>query len=434
MPNPFKIITCTIDQTFDFAAFILATKILCSPWNWQNRNKIKMLEENIASYFGFKYAFGFSRGRDAFYYLLKALDIGPNDEVLAQAFTCEALIAPILWRGARPVYADIGKDFNMNLETIKKSITPKTKALVVQHTFGIPADIHEIARYCKEKNIYLVEDLAHSLGGRPEGKALERNLSIQERPQFLGQYSIASFGSFGQDKKISALGGGILFTNNLRIARSVKNSIKILSFEPVIKSIKKLVKMKTFFWAIRTYYFAGLGKFMIFLSRKLKLAGKPVEGIAETHFKRIDEKEERKFLHRISPISAQVVNFQIKRFQTHETKRAKAVEYYNHHLDKSRLLYKPCTTQPLLRYPIRVDPKRRKKLISALKNKRVLAGEWYQTPILRFRSTDSMLKYRKGSCPEVEKATKEVLNLPTHYFITTLDQKRIIQTINDTLA
>jgi dTDP-4-amino-4,6-dideoxygalactose transaminase len=84
----------------------------------------------------------FFRGRSALFHLLKALGIGPGDEVAVQAFTCLAVPLPVLAVGARPVWIDVNpNDLGMDVEDLARKIGPATKAVIVQHTFGITADI-----------------------------------------------------------------------------------------------------------------------------------------------------------------------------------------------------------------------------------------------------------------------------------------------------
>ncbi|HIE26284.1 TPA: hypothetical protein EYP66_03250, partial [Candidatus Poribacteria bacterium] len=84
----------------------------------------------------------FFRGRVALYAILKALNIGPGDEVATQAFTCVAVPEGIMASGARPVWVDIEVDgYNMDAEDLRRKLTLRTRAIIVQHTYGIPADM-----------------------------------------------------------------------------------------------------------------------------------------------------------------------------------------------------------------------------------------------------------------------------------------------------
>ena len=92
-------------------------------------------------------------GRASLYLILQSLGISEGDEIVVQSFTCMALIVPLLWLKIRPVYTDINLDsYNMSLDSLKRRVTNKNRAIIVQHTFGIPAEIEKIKQYIDELN------------------------------------------------------------------------------------------------------------------------------------------------------------------------------------------------------------------------------------------------------------------------------------------
>jgi dTDP-4-amino-4,6-dideoxygalactose transaminase len=122
--------------------------------------------------------FTFWKGRVAFYHILKALGVGQGDEVILPAFTCVVVPSAIVYLGATPVYVDIdAATFNMNAAQLASKISPRTKIVVAQHTFGLPAPMDEIraavAASGRANEIKIVEDAAHAFGstyaGQPVG-------------------------------------------------------------------------------------------------------------------------------------------------------------------------------------------------------------------------------------------------------------------------
>src|ERR1022692_1606882 len=112
----------------------------------------------------------FLRGRIAMCAILKALGIGRGDEVIIQAFTCVAVPCPVLATGAEPVFADIdASTFNLDPSSVEERITARTRAIVVQHTFGIPADMDSILRIARSRGIYVIEDCCHTLASSYRG-------------------------------------------------------------------------------------------------------------------------------------------------------------------------------------------------------------------------------------------------------------------------
>ena len=137
------------------------------------------------------------RGRVALYALLKALKVGKGDEVAMQAFTCVANPEAVMAIGALPIYVDVEVDgVNMDPGDLEGKITSRTRAIVIQHTFGIPADIAPLRAIAKRNNIPVIEDCCHTLASRYDG-------------QTVGSFGIGSYYSFEWGKPLVAgIGGG----------------------------------------------------------------------------------------------------------------------------------------------------------------------------------------------------------------------------------
>src|SRR5438067_1523548 len=117
--------------------------------------------------------FYFYRGRVALYALLTALEIKPEDEVLVPAFTCIAVPSPILGIRARPVYVDIDRStYNIDPVELERKITPRSKAIIAQHTFGIPCEMDAIMSIARKYGLAVIEDTCHVWGSKYRGKDL----------------------------------------------------------------------------------------------------------------------------------------------------------------------------------------------------------------------------------------------------------------------
>lgn len=125
--------------------------------------KVLGFERTFASLCGRKYAVGVNSGTDALIMSLKVLGIGPGDEVITVAnsyFTTASCIGCV---GAKPVFVDVRKDYNINPALIEAAITPKTKAIIPVHLTGRPAEILEVLQVARRHNLYVVEDVAQAV-------------------------------------------------------------------------------------------------------------------------------------------------------------------------------------------------------------------------------------------------------------------------------
>ncbi|PIR71921.1 MAG: polysaccharide biosynthesis protein, partial [Candidatus Nealsonbacteria bacterium CG10_big_fil_rev_8_21_14_0_10_36_24] len=123
----------------------LALKLIFMPWLWKRGKAVLEMEEEFKKYLGVKQAVSFNSGRTGLLAILTALGLEPGSEVLLQAFTCNAAVNPILWSGLKPIYVDCDENnFNIDIEDLKRKISPNSRVLMVQHTFGLPANMDEI--------------------------------------------------------------------------------------------------------------------------------------------------------------------------------------------------------------------------------------------------------------------------------------------------
>lgn len=166
-------------------------------------------EKKFANYVGTKYALTTNSGTSALEAIFQTLDVKGYDVIIpANTFGATAFAA--IKAGARPVFADIGNDLTINPEDVVKRITDKTKVIVTVHIGGmVSPNTYDLLELCKKKGIYLVEDVAHAHG------------SILDRKK-AGTFGIASAFSFFSTKVMTTGEGGMVVTNNEKIANKVK--------------------------------------------------------------------------------------------------------------------------------------------------------------------------------------------------------------------
>jgi len=173
---------------------------------------VAQFEKDFAAYCGVKHALGFNSGTSALHVAMRLHNVGPGDEVITTPFTFIATSWAISYCGARPVYADIDEEtFNLNPALIEKAITPRTKAVLPVHLYGLPFDVDAIADICRRHNLPFVEDAAQAHGAKYKGKTVG------------GFGSTAAF-SFYPAKNLGACGeGGALVTNDPALATRAKS-------------------------------------------------------------------------------------------------------------------------------------------------------------------------------------------------------------------
>ncbi|MPW38629.1 aminotransferase class I/II-fold pyridoxal phosphate-dependent enzyme [Thermococcus sp. 101 C5] len=169
--------------------------------------EVEAFEKEFAQYLGAKHAVAVTNGTAALDVALKALKIGPGDEVITTPFTFIASANAILFQGAKPVFADIDpKTFNLDPNDVLEKINDKTKAIVVVHLYGQPADMKAFKEIAEDYKLHLIEDCAQAHGAEFEG-------------QKVGTFGdIAAF-SFYPTKNMTTGEGGMVVTNDDELAK-----------------------------------------------------------------------------------------------------------------------------------------------------------------------------------------------------------------------
>ena len=175
----------------------------------QGKN-VEALENAVAEYLGVKHAVAVTSGTAALHLALKALGIGAGDVVIAPAFSFVATANVVELVGAKPVFVDIEPEtFNIDASKIAAAITPKTRAIMPVHEFGLSCDISRIAEIARRNNLLVIEDAACSLGSTENGK-------------FVGSFGHVGCFSLHPRKAITSGEGGLLTTNNAETAAEIR--------------------------------------------------------------------------------------------------------------------------------------------------------------------------------------------------------------------
>ncbi|TYB78294.1 DegT/DnrJ/EryC1/StrS family aminotransferase [Bizionia myxarmorum] len=184
-----------------------------------NGPKVHEFQKNLETYLDVKHVIPCANGTDALQIAMMSLGLKPGDEVITADFTFAATVEVIALLQLTPVLVDVNPDdFNINIEAIKKAITPKTKAIVPVHLFGQCADMEAIMELAKARNLYVIEDNAQAIGANftyKNGKKVKA-----------GTIGHVSSTSFFPSKNLGCYGdGGAIFTNDDALAHSIRGIV-----------------------------------------------------------------------------------------------------------------------------------------------------------------------------------------------------------------
>ncbi|MEK7332980.1 MAG: aminotransferase class V-fold PLP-dependent enzyme, partial [Nitrospirota bacterium] len=126
--------------------------------------QVREFESDFAKLCKTSYALGLNSGTDALFLAIKAVDIGPGDEVITVPNSFIATAAVIAAAGAKPVFVDVDEEYNMDANLIERAITPRTKAILPVHLTGNPADMPKIMAIAKKYKLFVIEDACQSVG------------------------------------------------------------------------------------------------------------------------------------------------------------------------------------------------------------------------------------------------------------------------------
>ncbi len=341
--------------------------------------------------------FYFWKGRIALYAILKALGIGPGDEVILPGFTCVVVPNAILYLGAKPVYADIDPDtYNLSAATVEPLITRQTKVILVQNTFGLSPDLDPIMALAERDNIFVVEDCAHGLGGFYLGK---RNGTIAHAAFFSTQWS----------KPISTGLGGVAYIRDQAIAQKIKKVAQEMPKPAISQQAMLFAQLLARPLADNpTLYYTLIDAYR-FLTRKLGLSVGSNSGIElET------TETPPAYARRMGPLQLRGWQRGLLLIDAKARQRRETAAYYDDFLASTNIKppYRPpYTKHGMLRYTIRVSNK--DQLLSKARQKRIPIGDWFGSPLYPVAGNLSQWGYCVGQCSAAEQACQEVINLLT---------------------
>jgi perosamine synthetase len=364
----------------------------------------------------------FWKGRVALYAILKVLGIGPGDLVLLPGYTCFAVPSAVLFAGASPVYADIDPaTFNVSLNTVRKACgvcSSRVKAVLVQHTYGLPADLSPILNWASKRQIPVIEDCAHALGSCYRDDA-------------------------GTWSEVGTLGGAAFFSSQWTKPLSTGLGGWARAADPKLQ--ERLCRFRDGecinpgpweSWLLGCQVFtrgilssSSLYWFALAAYQSLYRRGMLVGTSSQEEFR---AEKPPDYAKRMSGFQQWLLNRKLLDTSVRECRRH-LKQVYEAALDRVGLptLEIPAYANPvLLRYPVRVAEKPR--IMREARRLRIELGDWYKHPVdVPDNVSPEIFGYHPGACPEGERAANEVINLPMHSGISEQSAEKIVGFIKE---
>jgi len=341
-------------------------------------------------------AFDFYRGRSALYALLRALEVGPGDEVIVQAYTCLAVVLPIIGLGAVPVYVDIlPTTYSMNPRAVAERISSRTRALIIQHTFGIPADLSNLLTIAREGGGAVIEDCCHVHGSTYQGRAL-------------GTFGAGAFYSFHWSKPLPAGRGGLAVVNDPLLAARVAQ-FHAACRKPQMHETASLTAQYLAFRFLRATGWIGA-------VRSLLRSTSP-QGLASGQFRRAElaYRITGDYAKRMASPTRYLVEALLRRGSLLQQRRYVGGQLHSlaANLGISSVAPAPGASVAFMAYPLIVN--RRDRVVADGDRQGVELTPGFVSPVDPLERRDwGKIGYRAGSCPVAEYLAERTVALAVH--------------------
>lgn len=330
-----------------------------------NGPEVHALQKELEDYLGVKHVIPCANGTDALQIAMMGLDLQPGDEIITADFTFAATVEVIALLKLTPVLVDVDPvNFNIDINAIKKAITPKTKAIVPVHLFGMSADMDALLDLAKEHDLYIIEDNAQGIGSTYTGRNGKKIKT--------GGIGHVGTTSFFPSKNLGCYGdGGAIFTNDDDLAHTLRGIVNHGMYE-------------------RYHH--------------------DVVGVNS----------------RLDSIQAAVLRAKLPNLDTYNTKRRDAArKYTNAFLNEEKIITPvicdSCDCHVFHQYTLRLKDTDRDALVKHLNDKGIPCGVYYPIPLHKQKAYQDE-RYNEADFPVTNAIVKDCISLPMH---TELDDEQI---------
>lgn len=386
--------TALLGGTTSLGDCVAGASLLVRPASLVDGEALGAYEDEFARRAGVPYGAAFAAGRVGLYGILRCLGIGAGDEVLVPVPTHVVVANAVRYTGARPVYVDCQPEtYTIDLDQAARRVTPRTRVLILQHTFGIPAHLDDATELCRHHELELIEDCVHSLGATFRGRPL-------------GSFGHAAFFSTEETKTISTTMGGVATTSDPELAARLMDFRTACAAPPAWLTARYVTKLIVYHALTEPHLHRSTRALYELLGRHQPLGGPTTA--QEARCMRPEH-----YTRRLSNAQAALGLRQLRRLDANLRHRRAVCEVYEERLRHVgvRLPAPPPGAQPAYsRYPVFVPD--RLAAVRALQAHTV-PGLWF-TSVLEEAIAPIFGGYRTGDCPRAEACASHLVNLPTH--------------------
>jgi UDP-2-acetamido-2-deoxy-ribo-hexuluronate aminotransferase len=333
--------------------------------------KVTDFQHDLESYLNVKHVIPVGNGTDALQIALMSLGLVPGDEVITPTFTFIATAEVVALLGLTPVLVDVDPGtFNISTDSLRKAITPKTKAIVPVHLFGQNADMESVLAIAKEFHLYVIEDACQSIGSVytfSDGRKVQSGC--------MGNIGCTSF---FPSKNLGCFGdGGAIFTNNDELAANMR---AIANHGMVVRYHHDMIGVNS----------------------------------------------------RLDSIQAAVLNVKLKHLDEYCANRLAAADYYDAAFSTCDKLITPArnekSTHVFHQYTLKLNGINRQEMQKFLADKGIPAMVYYPVP-LHLQKAYQNPRYKAGDFPVAEKLSECVMSLPMHTELSTEQLEYITRSV-----
>ncbi len=369
-----------------------------------NNTVLSNYEEKFASYVGSGKCISFAAARMAFYALMKSLSIDKGSEVIITGFTCAVMANAVIRTGANIIYADIDpKNYGSSYQDIKNKITPRTKMIVAQHTFGVPCDIKKISTLCNSLGIFLLEDCALSFDSKCEDKKL-------------GNYGDAAIFSTDETKPINTIIGGLIYTKNDTLFNKLnmlrKNSFE-LNKDHQTRIYKKFLFSRKYYNPNKYVFGRIMNSVNLILNKLIYGNKKPVTLNLDSTHKVENTNLSYPYPAKLPTFVARIGLYELENWDKEKKLRKTNFDQYKKlFLNKNISCIYDDISQEItpLRFLI-VSHDLNIKIKNNLYNF-FIGDSWFSSPLIGTKESPVLFGYKIGDCPVAENICKNIINLP----------------------